>query len=111
MTVAAVLSSIVLVAVIELVRQLVTKWRSKPERETEGFSQMREVVASYVQLVEVHKQAANDAADATGRLRDQVDGMTSEVIELRSKVVVLEAALEDAHVMITRMMELARIGG
>jgi len=110
-TIAAVLSSIVLVAVIEVVRELLKKWRSKPERESETFVQMRSVVDSYVHLVEVHEKAARSAEDAAKRLRAEVDATTAEVVELRSKVAVLETALEDAHVMITRMMELAKIGG
>lgn len=108
-TLSAVLGSIVIVAVVELIREILKRFRSKGERENENFINMRAVVAEYMGLVEIHKKTATDANDAYERLKVNLDEASTKVVELEHKVHSLEMALGDAQILIDRLFEMKKV--
>ena len=108
MTLEQILGSIVLVALIQVVAELLKKWRSKGERQTQSFQEMQQIAAAYKDVVEIHKTAALDATNALRSVTHDLAEAQTEINSLRIKVISLETALEDAHDMVGKMLELVK---
>lgn len=103
-----VLSSIVIVAIIEFVKEMVKRHRTPEERETQTFMEMKAIADAYKDVVEVHKQAAMDATTMLRAVQHDLAVAHTEINGMRVKIMSLETALEEAHVMVSRMLVLVK---
>lgn len=102
------LTSTVLVAGFGVLQALITKWRSRGEKQAQTFTEMGAVVEAYKQIAETHRVLADKANDSLRQITVELDEAKDEVVLLRVKVVSLEMALDSAHNTIKEMMQLVR---
>lgn len=103
-----VLTSTVMVAIVGVAQELVRKWRSRGEKQSQGFQEMSAVVDAYKQIADTHQALADKANQSMREMITELDDAKDEVHLLRVKVVSLEMALDSAHATIKEMMQLVK---
>lgn len=103
-----VLTSTVIVAVLAIVQQLVGKWRSRGERQTQGFAEMQAVANAHAELAQQHMRLANEAQATASEMLTKLAEANQQLALFRVRVTGLETALESAYDTIARMMDLVK---
>lgn len=103
-----VLSSIVVVACLEIIKEILKKRRTPAERETQTFLEMKAIADAYKDVVEVHKQAAQDATTMLRAVQQDLARAHVDINDMRAKIVSLETALDEAHALVTKILSLVQ---
>lgn len=100
----SVLQSVVLVAFLGICMELLKKWRSRGEKQTEGFKEMQAVSQAYRDFAEMHKLSAEQATASLHEVTVELGRAQVQISKMAVEIVGLKAALESAYTTIDRMV-------